>query len=299
MDTFVLVIATGGTIACTNVDGALVPTLSAKELVRSCGTSELVRTYDAASLDSSSIGLRDLDMLRELIGQSLLDASVSGIVITHGTDSLSETALALDLVHSDPRPVVVTGAMRPADHPTPDGPENLRRAIDAAGDPLRRGTGVLVHFGGETFPARGMQKTHTADEHAFTLRSERPMPRPAPVDPAPLAGLNVPILRAWPGADGWVAGSVAKQKPDGVVVEALGAGNVSAEMGEALAQFECPVVVATSVPYGEVSFAYGGPGGGSTLGALRALPAGYLSAGQARIALATALASGVDPASLL
>ena len=60
-----------------------------------------------------------------------------------------------------------------------------------------------------------------------------------------------------------------------------------------------PVVVATSVPYGEVSFAYGGAGGGSTLGDLGALPAGYLSAGQARIALATALATGVDPRSLL
>ena len=85
------------------------------------------------------------------------------------------------------------------------------------------------------------------------------------------------------------------------MVEALGAGNVSTEMGEALARFlpEVPVVVATSVPFGEVSFAYGGGGGGSTLSELGALPAGHLSAGQARIALATALSAGVDPRELL
>ncbi len=298
MGEFTLVISTGGTIACTtDVRGALVPTLSAEELVRRSATDLPVRTFDAVSLDSSSVGFAELDSLRSLVTRALHDDSVSSIVITHGTDSLAETALALDLVHDDPRPVVLTGAMLPADAAAPDGPENLRRAIAAAADRLHRGQGVLVHFGGETFPARGLLKTHTSELHPFTLASGRPLPRPAAVPAAPLEGLRIPILRAWAGADGDLVSAVAKQMPDGLVVEALGAGNVSAAMGEALAPLvrEIPVVVATSVPYGEVVFSYGGAGGGASLGDLGAIPAGFLRAGQARIALATALSSGVDP----
>ena len=294
----VLVISTGGTIASTANDrGALVPTLTGEELVARCGTTRQVRTIDVASLDSSSMGLAEIDMLRETVRTSLLDDSAS-LVITHGTDSMAETALALDLVHADPRPVVLTGAMRPADHAHPDGPANLRGAIEVAA--TRRDTGVLVHFAGETLPARGLMKTQTTAEHAFTLTSSTPLPRPMAVPAAPLDGLNIPIIRAWAGADDALIRTLGPI--DGLVLEALGSGNVSAGMGGAVAKLlrrGVPVVVATSVPYGEVSFAYGGAGGGSTLGDLGALPAGYLSAGQARIALATALATGVDPRSLL
>lgn len=294
----VLVISTGGTIASTaNARGALVPTLTGEELVARCGTTRQVRAIDVASLDSSSMGLAEIDMLRETVRTSLLDDSAS-LVITHGTDSMAETALALDLVHADPRPVVLTGAMRSADHAHPDGPANLRGAIEVAA--TRRDTGVLVHFAGETLPARGLMKTQTTAEHAFTLTSGSPLPRPMSVPPAPLAGLNIPIIRAWAGADDALIRALGPI--DGLVLEALGSGNVSACMGGAVAKLlrrGVPVVVATSVPYGEVSFAYGGAGGGSTLGDLGALPAGYLSAGQARIALATALASGVNPSSLL
>ena len=294
----VLVISTGGTIASTaNARGALVPTLTGEELVDRCGTTRQVRAIDVASLDSSSMGLAEIDMLRETVRTSLLDDSAS-LVITHGTDSMAETALALDLVHADPRPVVLTGAMRSADHARPDGPANLRGAIEVAA--TRRDTGVLVHFAGETLPARGLMKTQTTAEHAFTLTSGSPLPRPMAVPPAPLAGLNIPIIRAWAGADDALIRALGPI--DGLVLEALGSGNVSACMGGAVAKLlrrGLPVVVATSVPYGEVSFAYGGAGGGSTLGDLGALPAGYLSAGQARIALATALATGVDPRSLL
>lgn len=294
----VLVISTGGTIASTaNARGALVPTLTGEELVARCGTTRQVRSIDVASLDSSSMGLAEIDMLRETVRTSLLDDSAS-LVITHGTDSMAETALALDLVHSDSRPVVLTGAMRSADHAHPDGPANLRGAIEVAA--TRRDTGVLVHFAGETLPARGLMKTQTTAEHAFTLTSGSPLPRPMAVPPAPLAELNIPIIRAWAGADDALIRALGPI--DGLVLEALGSGNVSACMGGAVAKLlrrGLPVVVATSVPYGEVSFAYGGAGGGSTLGDLGALPAGYLSADQARIALATALASGVNPSSLL
>ena len=108
MEHFVLVISTGGTIASTtDATGARVPTLTCEELVSRSGTTEPVRTYDAASLDSSSVTLAEVDILRSLVRKALDDASVTGIVITHGTDSMADTALALDLVHDDPRPVVL------------------------------------------------------------------------------------------------------------------------------------------------------------------------------------------------
>ena len=303
MEHFVLVISTGGTIASTtDATGARVPTLTCEELVSRSGTTEPVRTYDAASLDSSSVTLAEVDILRSLVRKALDDASVTGIVITHGTDSMADTALALDLVHDDPRPVVLTGAQRPADADAPDGPDNLRRAIDTAADPLRRGQGVLVHFGGDTLPARGLYKAHTGELRAFALAADRPLPRPAAAPLAQLDGCNIPVIAAWPGADDALVDAVAASRPDGIVVAALGAGNVSEQMGTALARAldaGIPVVISTSVPRGEVAFAYGGAGGGSTLGAKGALPAGFLRPGQARMALATALAAGVDPAPLL
>ena len=303
MEHFVLVISTGGTIASTtDATGARVPTLTCEELVSRSGTTEPVRTYDAASLDSSSVTLAEVDTLRSLVRKALDDASVTGIVITHGTDSMADTALALDLVHDDARPVVLTGAQRPADSDAPDGPDNLRRAIDTAADPLRRGQGVLVHFGGDTLPARGLYKADTGELRAFALASDRPLPRPAAAPLAQLAGCTIPVIAAWPGADDALVDAVAASRPDGIVVAALGAGNVSEKMGTALARAldaGIPVVISTSVPRGEVAFAYGGAGGGSTLGAKGALPAGFLRPGQARMALATALAAGVDPAPLL
>ena len=303
MEHFVLVISTGGTIASTtDATGARVPTLTCEELVSRSGTTEPVRTYDAASLDSSSVTLAEVDTLRSLVRKALDDASVTGIVITHGTDSMADTALALDLVHDDPRPVVLTGAQRPADADAPDGPENLRRAIDTAADPLRRGQGVLVHFGGDTLPARGLYKADTGELRAFALAADRPLPRPAAAPLAQLDGCNIPVIAAWPGADDALVDAVAASRPDGIVVAALGAGNVSEQMGTGLARAldaGIPVVISTSVPRGEVAFAYGGAGGGSTLGAKGALPAGFLRPGQARMALATALAAGIDPAPLL
>lgn len=295
----VLVIATGGTIASTtDASGARVPTLSGAELVRTSGAP--ARALDAANLDSSSITLADIDELAARIEHSLADASLAGLVLTHGTDSMAETALALDLIHRDPRPLVLTGAQLPADHPDADGPANLRGAVAAAADPRLRGRGVVVHFAGRTLPARGLTKASTEDLDAFAAPNGAP-PRPAPVARRPLDGIRVPILRAWPGANGELVRAVVGAGVDGIVVEALGSGNVSDAMGCELARAlgaGVPVVVATSVPRGGVHFDYGGAGGGATLGERGAIAAGALSPGQARMALITALASGTDPRAL-
>lgn len=300
---YVAVIATGGTIASTtDADGARVPTISGTELVASSGTTITTSVTETRSLDSSAMTLRDIDALVADVIRALDDEHCSGVVITHGTDSMADTALALDLMINDPRPIVLTGAQEPADHPAPDGPSNLRGAIELAAATSSRGTGVHVFFNGAAFPARGLFKCHTTDHRAFALTSEVPLPRPQPVGVVPLEGSHVAVVAAWPGATSEVLDAIVATHPDGIVVEALGAGNVSDQMGGGIIRAldaGIAVVITTQVPRGCVTNTYGGAGGGSTLGARGALSARWLRAGQARIALIVARAAGVKPALLL
>nr|VDG63274.1 L-asparaginase/ Glu-tRNAGln amidotransferase subunit D [Streptococcus thermophilus] len=286
------VIATGGTIACVPDDtGALVPQLTAADLIEQAAPAAQCRPIDIQSVDSSSMTLADVDNLVAEVHAQLDSASVAGVVVTHGTDSLADTAIVLDLFHRSPKPLVMTGAMG-----TEDGPGNLRRAIELAQDPSNGAGGVLVCVG-DVLPARGLFKRDTAEMSPF---SANPSSRPEPVAAVTLAGVHIPIIRAWPGAGGELIDFAVRSGANGIVVEALGAGNVSDSMGTAIeaAVQEVPVVVTTSVPCGTVEFAYGGPGGGSTLGALGAIPSGPLRAGQARMALAVALRAGLDPAAM-
>lgn len=311
----IAVVATGGTISCeTDETGALVPRRTATELIESAGITAPCRPVDVRALDSSSMTLADVDALVATVHHQLADPDVAGVVVTHGTDSLAETAFALDLFHTNPdKPVVVTGAQRAADATSPDGPGNLRAAADyisgaAPGNDAdhRHVFGVVVAFGGKISPARGLVKadTHALDAFRPTTGSvgSDNSPRPAPIDPVALGGMRIPIVTGWAGADGDIVDAVIGMAPDGIVVEGMGSGNVSEQMGQALHRAldaGIPVVVTTIVPHGKVEFAYGGAGGGATLGDRGAIPAGWLRAGQARVALAAALAAGIDPRTLI
>ncbi|SIS42968.1 L-asparaginase [Corynebacterium appendicis CIP 107643] len=318
----IAVVATGGTIACeADSAGALVPRRTAGELIDAAGIAAPCRPVDVRALDSSSMTLADVDALVSTVHEQLADPAVGGVVVTHGTDSLAETAFALDLFHTDPaKPVVVTGAQRAADAADPDGPLNLRAAVDfiagrtqSTNDRLPAdgpgagigGDGVVIAFGGAVIPARGAVKTDTHALDAFrptASGSDKTPARPAAISPVRLGDMNIPIVAGWAGAGGDIVDAVIAMAPDGIVVEGMGSGNVSEQMGRALHRAldaEIPVVVTTVVPHGKVEFAYGGAGGGATLGDRGAVPAGWLRAGQARTALAAALSAGIDPAALI
>lgn len=303
--TRIALLTTGGTIACTTDDaGTLRPTVSGTELLDAVRDllPHPVTARDLTRLDSSAITLQDLDDLIAAVHETLASPDVDGVVITHGTDSMEETALALDCFHADDRPVVLTGSQRAFDHPESDGPGNLLDAIRLAADPFARRQGVLIGFGGWTIPARGAVKRHTSDLDGFISTVPRESRRPAPVPVAPLAGVNVPIIASWPGADRSLVDAAVTAGARGLVVEALGAGNIGPEMGAGVADAldaGIPVVITTRVPSGEVTLAYGGGGGGATLGSLGAVGAGHLRAGQARMALIVALATGQDLSELL
>ena len=298
--TFAL-IATGGTIACTTVaDGSLVPTVSGQQLVESLDDSPAdAQSFDVIEfrqLDSSSITLADLDELLACVQSQLARDEIEGVLITHGTDSMEETALALSLFDLGSGPIVVTGAQRSFDHPQGDGPRNLRDALEL----LRtKNSGVWVQFGGRTIAGRGARKWHTSHLNGF---EELPVGEPlhAPLSLAPLAPHTVSIIAAYPGSDASLV-DASLTHSSGLIIEALGSGNMGEEMGTGVAralQEGVPVVISTRTPYGTTKLAYGGAGGGATLGELGAVASGAFRAGQARIMLAAALATGTPVADI-
>lgn len=305
-DRFVVVLTTGGTIACTHVNGALEPTVSGVDLLaplveRFTGAEVGVKVQDLTRLDSSAISFADLDHLRAAIDTALADPTTVGVVVTHGTDSLEETAIAIDTFHADSRPVVFTGAQKSFDHPEADGPGNLFEAIIVAADSSAVGIGALIVFGHAVLPARGALKWHTSDELAFGTNGPEEPTRPTIPPAVPLAGTKVEIIPAYAGCGRTLLDAAIAAGAQGLVIEAMGSGNVSPELGQGISAALAagiPVVITTRVPRGEVTAAYGGAGGGATLASQGAIGSTYFRAAQARVLLAIAITSGVHPATL-
>lgn len=302
----VVVLTTGGTISCTHdASGALVPTVPGAQLVAQVAdrfADQLtIEVRDLQRFDSSSMTLADIDTIVTAAHEALADSEVVGVVVTHGTDSMEETAIALDTFHNDSRPIVLTGAQHPFDHPAGDGKANLLEAIMVASDTSARDIGVLVVFGHAVLPARGVLKWHTSDELAFATNGPEEPERADPVPVHPLADIRVDVVYAYPGAPRELIDAVVAAGTQGIVVEAMGSGNVGTDLAAGITaalEQEIPVVITTRVPRGRVAHSYGGAGGGATLGKLGALGSTYFRAGQARILLAIALAAGVHPATL-
>lgn len=151
----VTVLTTGGTISSRRDErGIAKPGAGGAGI----GSAEDVEVRDLFVKDSASFTLADMDCVGDAVQEALSDAECLGVVVVHGTDSMEETALLVDLFHNDPRPVVFTGAQRTADHARPDGPANVAAAVQAARSPVHRDRGVLIAFGGRILPAHGSTK---------------------------------------------------------------------------------------------------------------------------------------------
>ncbi|MEH3068157.1 MAG: asparaginase domain-containing protein [Aeromicrobium erythreum] len=174
----VVVLSTGGTISSRpGDDDAVVSTDGAEQLVdRSLQVPGVrVEAVDVLRTGSYNLDLGSLRTIAQAVAEQLARPEVDGVVVTHGTDTLEETAFLLDLVHDDARPVVVTGAQRSADQPDGDGPRNLGDAIAVAASPHTRDCGVLVAFGGTILPARGTRKMHTTAAQPFRALDAGPL----------------------------------------------------------------------------------------------------------------------------
>jgi L-asparaginase len=308
------VLFTGGTISM-RVDpgtGAAVPAMSGEEIVaRVTGLRKEARLTleDYARLPGPHVTPDWMWRLRGLVAQRLADPSVDGVVLTHGTDTLEETAFLLDLTLDSDKPVVFCGAMRTVSDPGWDGPANLMTAVRTAVHPGASGRGVLVAVGEEVLAAAEATKWHTQALGAF--RSPRgPL---AVLDRGQVvfqrAPFRVPPLRAQrlvtevdlhimaTGVnDALIQASLARGAR-GIVIEATGAGNVPPAVLpgiRAAVAASVPVVVVSRCAEGRVAAAYGYEGGGKMLRDMGAIFGQDLSGPKARIKLMAALGTTSD-----
>jgi L-asparaginase len=305
----VLVLSAGGTIGMVGSGGAQ-PELDAAAIVaNTTGLDEFEGLEARTLMNKPSAHLTPADQLT--ICRAARDASRRGIgvVVTHGTDTLEETAMLCDVLHDAEAPIVFTGAIRPATAPGADGPANLVDAVSVAAAPAATGLGVLVVFGGEIHHARTVRKTDTTSLVAFSSPQNGPLgrvteghptiwsrlPRNPPLDPPDL-DRTVLIVPTTAGDDGTLARAALGTEPDGVVIGTLGAGHLSPEVlelwGEAAQRI--PVVAYCRPERGVIlSATYGYPGSERDLRGTAMIPAGFLSPQAARMKLLACLAAGL------
>ncbi len=159
-------LATGGTIACTETDNGLMPTLSAADLLAPIQDSLpcIVEPQDVFCLDSSNMQPEEWSKLAKAVDKALKHCD--GVVITHGTDTMAYTASALTyMLAGVPKPVILTGSQLPLVHPLTDARGNLRRALVAA---MQGVPGVYVSFDYKLISGVRSVKTHTTAMDAFS-----------------------------------------------------------------------------------------------------------------------------------
>ena len=311
----IVLIATGGTIASAReAGGAVNAGLTGETLLAALhapldGIAVTVENFAAAG--SYALDLATVFRLCRRIDAVLADAGVDGVVVTHGTDTMEESAFLAWLLVKSEKPVVFTGAQRHAGQPDTDGPRNIHDAITAAASPQLAGLGPVILFEGDIHGARYVAKTHTARVDTFRSAglgklgeidggrvylyarpaTARPVIDPSSLDPdvelIALALGSTPRYLEWAGANG----------ASGVVLAAFGRGNAPMGFATATAALTAaglPVVIASRCPEGRTRAVYGRDSGGCTLVEAGGILAGDLSPIKARLALCAMLGAGYD-----
>jgi len=306
---------TGGTISM-RIDpatGGAIPMLSGEEIIAQVPGLGDLADYDLINFDRLPgphwTPQRMLE-LAEAVRKKLADEQIVGAVITHGTDTLEETAYFLDLVLDTDKPAVFIGAMRNSSELSWDGPENLYSAVRVAIDPQSRGLGVVVAMNSQIISGAEATKTHTESTDTFQSRDFGPlgfvdkdrviiMRRPFERELIKTGKVEdrVDIIKMFAGADGRFIDFAVDQGARGVVIEALGRGNVTVSALPAIERaigLGIPVVITSRCPRGRVLDTYAYAGAGRQLKRMGAILGGLLPSHKARIKLMLALGAEWD-----
>ena len=290
------------------VKKAPVPAISGEDLVSTVPEiAQLARieVQNLSNIPSNYMGPERWIGLQKAVVKALDRPEVAGVIVTHGTDTLEETAYFLDLTVSSDKPVVLVGAQRNASEKDFDGPGNLSDAVRVCVSAKAKGKGVMVLLNHQINAAREVMKTHTSNVGTFKSGEVgflgqvdnkqtifyRAALRRQHVELKQEELPYVEIVAMYAGADGALVNAAAG-RAKGIVIQALGRGNVNIPMFEAIKNAikkGIAVVISTRVPSGRVLPIYGFQGGGKTLEEAGAVFADDLSPQKTRILLMLAL----------
>ncbi len=306
----ILIVFTGGTFSMMidESTGSAVPRYSGEELlvkIPEARNLANISCYDFGKFPgphmTPELMLQLSNKIKELINSNGFD----GVIVTHGTDTLEETAYFLDLSIKTSHPIVVIGSMKNSSEADWDGPRNLLDAIHVCLNENCRDLGVLVCLNGEINAASEVTKTFTEEIDSFRsldfgalgfVQNGRVilnrLPRKLEKIETDSINTNVDLITVYAGMDEKFFKFSADSGAEGIVVEALGVGNVPPIAFEGIkyaVEKNIPVVLVSRCPAGDTLDIYGYPGAGKWLHNLGVLFAGYLNGQKARIKLILSL----------
>ncbi|MCT2537407.1 asparaginase [Aquibacillus koreensis] len=305
----IVVIHTGGTIAMKeDKSTGTVSTSTSNPLTHMTHMINEIATVEEQilfNLPSPHITPDHMLKIAKEINNYLAQDDYDGAIITHGTDTLEETAYFLDLYLDTKKPVVVTGAMRSSNELGSDGPYNMISAIRVATSEQAFDKGVLVVMNDEIHTAKYVTKTSTSNVATFqspqfgpigmlTKQSVYFYQKFPKVESYPISTLSkkVAMVKAYAGMDDSLIEAFLKSGIDGLVIEGLGQGNVPKETIPALKNFlkaNKPVILVSRCFKGIVQPTYGYEGGGMHLKEMGVIFASGLTGQKARLKLLFAL----------
>ncbi|HEA5037572.1 TPA: asparaginase [Staphylococcus aureus] len=312
-----LVIHTGGTISMSQDQSNKVVTNDTNPISMH---QDVINQYaqidelNPFNVPSPHMTIQHVKQLKDIILEAVTNKYYDGFVITHGTDTLEETAFLLDLILGIEQPVVITGAMRSSDEIGSDGLYNYISAIRVASDEKARHKGVMVVFNDEIHTARNVTKTHTSNTNTFqspnhgplgVLTKDRVQFHHMPYRQQALENvndkLNVPLVKAYMGMPGDIFSFYSREGIDGMVIEALGQGNIPPSALEGIQQLvslNIPIVLVSRSFNGIVSPTYAYDGGGYQLAQQGFIFSNGLNGPKARLKLLVALSNNLDKAEI-
>ncbi|MCQ1485396.1 asparaginase [Staphylococcus aureus] len=312
-----LVIHTGGTISMSQDQSNKVVTNDTNPISLH---QDVINQYaqidelNPFNVPSPHMTIQHVKQLKDIILEAVTNKYYDGFVITHGTDTLEETAFLLDLILGIEQPVVITGAMRSSNEIGSDGLYNYISAIRVASDEKARHKGVMVVFNDEIHTARNVTKTHTSNTNTFqspnhgplgVLTKDRVQFHHMPYRQQALENvnekLNVPLVKAYMGMPGDIFSFYSREGIDGMVIEALGQGNMPPSALEGIQQLvslNIPIVLVSRSFNGIVSPTYAYDGGGYQLAQQGFIFSNGLNGPKARLKLLVALSNNLDKAEI-